>query len=40
MWKEYFKNLLGNFPKVTGKPIPQIINCPLGQLAEEEINVV
>ena len=26
MWKEHFKNLLENFPKVTGKPITKIIN--------------
>ena len=25
MWKEHFKNLLGNSPKVTNKPITKII---------------
>ena len=26
MWKEHFKNLLGNYPKVTDKSIRKIIN--------------
>ena len=44
MWKEYFKNLLGNSFKVTDKPITKIINnqldIKLGQFAQEEFNVV
>ena len=44
MRKEHFKNLIGNFPKVTDKPIPKIINCQLdiqlGQIRKEELNVV
>ena len=43
MWKEHFKNLPGNSPKVTDKPFTKIINCQLdiklGQFTEEEINV-
>ena len=29
MWKEHFKNLLGNSPEVTDKPIQKIINYQL-----------
>ena len=43
MWKKHFKNLVGNSPKVTDKPIPQIINNQLdiqpGQFTEKELNV-
>ena len=39
MWKEHFKNLLGNSPKITDKPIKKIINnqqdIKLGQFAPE-----
>ena len=42
-WKEHFKNLLGNFPKVTGKPITKIINnqldIKLGHFTQEELDV-
>ena len=42
MWKKHFKNLLGNFPKVTNKPITKIINSQqevkLGQFTQEELN--
>ena len=42
--KEYFKSLLGNYPKVTDKPITKIIDCQqdikLGQFTEEEFNGV
>ena len=44
MWKEHFKNLFGNSPKVTSKPITKIINYQLGikqgQFTREEFNVV
>ena len=43
-WKEYFKNLVGNSPKVTDKPITKIINnqldIKLGQFPQEELDVV
>ena len=43
MWKEHYKNLLGNFPKITDKPIMKIINSQidikLGQFIQEELNV-
>ena len=44
MWKEHFKNLLGNSSKVTDKPTTKIINSQqeikLGQFTYEELNVV
>ena len=44
MWKEHFKNLLGNSPKVTDKPVMKIINnqldIKLGQFILEEPNLV
>ena len=44
MWKEYFKNLLGNSHKVTDKLITKIINSQLdiklGQFIQEELNVL
>ena len=44
MRKEYFKNMLGNPPKITEKPITKIINCQLdikiGQFTQNKINVV
>ena len=44
MWKEQFKNLLGNSLKVTNKPIMKIINCQLeikiGQFTQEQLNEV
>ena len=44
MWKEHFKNLLTNFPKVTDKPITKIIysqvDIQLGQFIKEELNVI
>ena len=44
MWKEHFKNLLGNSSKVTDKYITKIINrqidIKLGQFTKEELNVV
>ena len=43
-WKERFKNLLGNHPKVTYKPITKIINNQLDikfeQFMQDEPNVV
>ena len=43
MWKEHFKNLLGNSSKVTDKPITKIINSlldiKLGQFTQEKLNV-
>ena len=43
-WKEHFKNLLGNSPKVTSKPITKIINhqinIKLEQLTQEELNKI
>ena len=39
MWKEHFKNLLGEFPKVTDKPIPKItenqLDIKLEQFTQE-----
>ena len=39
MWKEHFKNLLGDSSKVTDKPIMKIIksqqNIKVGQFAQE-----
>ena len=44
MWKEYFKDLLGNFPKVKNWPISEIINSQpgikLGQFEKEQLNEV
>ena len=44
MWKEHFKNLLGNSPKVTNKPITKVINSlldiKLRQLTQEELIIV
>ena len=43
MWKEHFKNLLGNSPKITDKPITKIIYnhlyIKLGQFTQE-LNVI
>ena len=42
-WKEHFKNLLGNFRKVTDKPIKKVnsqLDIKLGQFMEEELNIV
>ena len=39
IWKGHFKNLLGNSPKVTIKPILKINNNQLEQFTEEELNV-
>ena len=40
-WKEHFKNLLGNFPEISDKPIKKIINdkldIKLEQFTSEEI---
>ena len=44
MWKEHFKNLLGNSPKITHNPITKIIDKQLdnklGQFTQEELNGV
>ena len=44
LWKQYFKNLLGNPPKVTHEPIMRIISkqldVKLGQFTPEELNSV
>ena len=44
MWKEHFKNLLGNSTKVTDKSITKIINnqldIKLGQFTQAELNVI
>ena len=44
MWKEHFKNLLGNSSKVTDKPITKIINAQLdirfGHFTQEELNII
>ena len=44
MWKEHFKNLLGNSPKVTNKPVKKIVNTQLdiklGKFTQEELDVV
>ena len=44
MWNEHFKNLLGNSPNVTDKPIMKIINKNLdikqGQFTQEQLKVV
>ena len=44
MWKEYLKNLLGNSPKETDKPITKIIDNKLdfkqGKFIQKELNVV
>ena len=44
MCKEYFKNVLGNFPKVIHRPITKRINRQLdikrGQFTQEELNIV
>ena len=44
MWKEHFKNLLGNSPKVTDRPLTKIVNNKLdikpGQFIKKELNVV
>ena len=43
-WKEHFKNLLGNSPKVNDEPMTKIINyqlyTKLGQFTEEEFKIV
>ena len=43
-WKQHFKNLLGNSPKVMDEPIMKIISnqldIKLGQFMQEELNVV
>ena len=43
-WKENFKNLLENLPKITDKPTEKIINwqldIKLGQFAEKELDAV
>ena len=43
-WKEHFKNLFGNSPKVKHKPITKIINrklkIKLGQLTQDKFNEV
>ena len=36
MWKEYYKNLLGNSPKVTDNQL----DIKVGQFTQEELNVV
>ena len=44
LWKQHFKNLLGNSPKVTHEPITRIISkqldIKLGPLTQEELNSV
>ena len=44
MWKEHFKNLLGNSPNLTNKPIAKIINnqldIKLGKFTQEGLNAV
>ena len=44
MWKEHFKNLLGNSPKFADKSIAKIINnqldIKLGQFTQEGLDVV
>ena len=40
MWKEHFKNLIGNSPKVTDRPITKIIDDQQGQLTQEELNLI
>ena len=44
VWREHFKNLLRNSPKVTDKPIVKIINnqldIKLGHFTQEESDVV
>ena len=43
-WKDHFKNLLGNSPKVTHKSIKKIIDCQqdtkLAQFMKEKLDVV
>ena len=43
MWKEHFKNLLGNFPIVPDKPITKVMNnqqnIKLGHF-NQELNIV
>ena len=43
-WKEHFKNLLGNPPEISDKPIDEIINGPLvikfRKFTEEELDAV
>ena len=44
LWKQYFKNLLGNPPKVTHEQITRIISkqldIKLGSFTQEELNSV
>ena len=44
IWKEHFKNWLGNPPKVIDKPIKKINNnqldIKLGQFTQEELDLV
>ena len=44
MWKEYFKNLPGDFPEVTDTPIPKIIyrqlGISIGLFTGEELDIV
>ena len=44
LWKQHFKNLLGNPPKVTHEPVTRIISkqldIKLGPFIQEELNSV
>ena len=39
-WKEHFKNLLGNSPEITDKPMEKINIGQLGLRMEEELNII